>query len=199
MIVRLMLGALTCAVLAGCSAKMVRVTYNSVPEGAAIIQNGQLMGHTPVALLYRPTASFKAAQCMEAPTITAQWASGAATSINPTICGYSGRNQSFLFQRPNVAGAEIDAQVAAANAYRAAAVAAAQAQQDALQEQALYQAAGGLGNALGCAAAGGCVPLPAAPSYPTAPPIRLTPTPAPFSNPSVTCQLGPTGTSATCH
>lgn len=196
MFVKLVFGLVACAALAGCSAKMVRVTYNSVPEGAAIIQNGQLMGHTPVALLYRPTASFKAGQCMEAPAITAQWASGAMTSINPTMCANIGRNQSFLFQRPNVAGAEIDAQVETAQAY---AQAAAQAQVDAQQEAMLYQAAGSLGNAVGCAAAGGCVPPPPVVNYPAAPAPTYRSTVQPFSDPPVTCRLDPTGTSATCH
>lgn len=197
---RIILGCLAAILLAGCASPMVHLNVHSVPEGAAVIQNGAVVGTTPTVLTYDAKAQFAAGECLAISPLTVQWASGATQQWNGSLCPSVGYSQQYTFMRPaNAPGGSLDAQVAAANAYQAAAIAAAQAQQDALQEQELYQAAGSLGNTLGCAAAGGCTPPPAAPSYQTAPPIQLPSAPAPFSNPPVTCRLDPTGTTATCQ
>ena len=74
---------------------------------------------------------------------------------------------------------------------------------NAIREQrntdAIYDAAGDAGNVLGHAAAGNFESTQPPLVYPATPKITLPVTAKPFSDPPVTCRLGPMGTSATCH
>lgn len=113
---RTILVALCMMPLASCDHQMVRVTLHSLPEGAAIVQNGSVVGTTPFVLEYDKAAAFKAGQCFEIQTLTTQWASGATSEISGNACPAHGYNQQYTFLRPaGVAGASADAQVAAAN------------------------------------------------------------------------------------
>lgn len=100
------------------AAKTVTLTLHSVPEGAAIIQNGVVIGVTPTFVQYNSAAYavLKSGQCFTAEAVTARWTSGATSTLNTQLCPANGYNQQYTFLRPaGVDGAIADAQVAAAN------------------------------------------------------------------------------------
>lgn len=192
MLTKTILGILACAVLAGCAAPAVRLTYHSVPEGAAVIENGRMLGVTPVTIVYHPARAFYQGACVPVQPVTAQWNSGASAAWNGAICASNGYNLQHVFQRPDAPGIAVDAQAAAAAAYAQAAAASAQAQQDA-QQEAFWDAA------ILNAPAETPLPAPPPPRYPASPRANLPVTAQPFSNPPVSCHLDPTGTTATCQ
>lgn len=109
-----------CALLVtGCgmsNARTVTLQIHSLPEGAAILQNGAVVGTTPTTVTYNATAQFDAGQCITVQPLTAHWASGATSAVAPTLCPATGYSQQYTFLRPaGVAGAEVDARIAAGN------------------------------------------------------------------------------------
>ena len=106
--------ALTAATLAaGCSTAL-KVTYTSDPPGAALYQGTTNFGYTPVTLEYKPTDEDKRRGVMNLQGTSVKWASGASASISTLSANLNqyGLNQSFNFQRPDIAGREIDMQFA---------------------------------------------------------------------------------------
>lgn len=103
------LAALCVLLLTAARTTTLKVTFQTDPPGAALIQDdGKLLGYAPVTLNYKmetPRASLKG--------VTAKWASGAVASV-PSITAElaNGKNQQFTFQRPDVPGREADVQVA---------------------------------------------------------------------------------------
>jgi len=175
--------------LAGCAPPMVRVTYQSVPEGAAVIENGRVLGVTPMEITYTPTREFYAGECVTLQPIQARWASGATADWSGSLCARNGYRQSYTFMRPEgVAGGEVDAQVGAGNQLARATQQAAQAQAEAdISEDNLWM----LSNAVGNAAANQQRPV-VMPTYPTASTPHTIPQPASSAFPSfqdkkVTC------------
>lgn len=102
-------------VTAGC-APVLFVTYHSDPEGAMLYANSnkQLFGYAPFTLKYRATRLFVSGrECMKLQGALVRWASGAEASIAELMaCPGDGRNQQFVFVRPDVDGRDIDAQFA---------------------------------------------------------------------------------------
>lgn len=153
--------------LGGCASQNVRLEIHSLPEGAAVIQDGRVMGTTPTVIEY-PGALLKSAQCAPIRPLSVQWTSGATSTWSGELCPSVGYNQQYTFLRPaDVAGGEIDARVAAgqqqARAIQAAAQAVAEAQVEAANTDALNEAAGQVGYLLG---GGTTVPLSAPPITP---------------------------------
>lgn len=105
--------------LTGCgtpNTRTVTLQIHSLPEGAAILQNGAVVGTTPTTVTYNAAAQFGAGQCITVQLLTAQWASGATSAVAPTLCPATGYSQQYTFLRPaGVAGAEVDARIAAGN------------------------------------------------------------------------------------
>lgn len=182
---------LACGLLAGCAAPSVRLTYLSVPEGAAVLENGRMIGVTPVTIVYHPPRAFYQGACVPIQPVTARWNSGAAKGWNGSICARNGYAMQYVFQRPDAPGLAIDEQAAAAVAYAQAVTVAAQTQQ-AAQQEAFWN-----GAILNTPPRAPVLPVP--PRYPAAPQAKLPVTAQPFADPPVTCRLDPTGTTATCH
>lgn len=147
----ILVGILTMPLAACGAAQTVRLTLNSVPEGAAIIQNGSVIGVTPTFVQYNSAAAavLKSGQCFTAAPMTARWTSGATSDLSATLCPQNGYSQQYTFLRPaDVAGADVDAQIATANQMARATRAAAQAAADAATEAAnLNMIGAGIGNA----------------------------------------------------
>lgn len=107
---RLLLASLALA-LGGCTT--LHVTYESDPQGATLYQDGQPFGQTPVTLTYQSDAGFQGGGCQSLKGTTVKWASGANASIAfLSACANVGRNQRFVFVRPDGPGREIDANFA---------------------------------------------------------------------------------------
>ena len=86
-----LLGFVSSISLGGCASQNVRLAVHSLPEGAAVIQDGRVMGTTPTTLEY-PGTLLKSAQCAPIRPISVQWTSGATSTWNGTLCpsmGYS--------------------------------------------------------------------------------------------------------------
>jgi hypothetical protein len=88
----------------------VEVTFYAAPDGATLIQGGQVFGSTPFTLKF----SVKNKQCMEVGRVSVQWISGAEASVDSmSVCAANGKKQSFYFARPGaVPGVEVDTQYA---------------------------------------------------------------------------------------
>lgn len=95
--------------LTGCAATGIRVVYHSDPQGATLYENGRPVGQTPLALNYPITDEFRRGACQTARGSEVKWASGATASIpSLRLCPQQGYEQHYTFQRPNVAGRDID-------------------------------------------------------------------------------------------
>lgn len=66
--------------ITGCSSKYP-ITYNTTPDGAILVCNGQNMGYTPVTLYYTPEEGQKVFQTQPC---VAHWSSGATANF-PTL------------------------------------------------------------------------------------------------------------------
>jgi len=108
--------ALSLFALAGCvtTRPVLNMTYHSDPEGATLYEGAQLRGHTPATLNYLGgEARFRQNQCVLLNPMQVRWASGAVSSVsNLQMCPAMGWAQQYLFVRPNVPGAEFDANFA---------------------------------------------------------------------------------------
>lgn len=105
---RLAISLLIAMLSAGCASGL-RVTYYSDPPGATIYQGAQAMGQAPVTLTYRIEDSFKAGGCQRVQGTNAKWASGATAAIAYLdACSVIGDGQQYVFNRPDMAGREID-------------------------------------------------------------------------------------------
>lgn len=102
---------LLCLALSACSRSLV-ITYQSDPPGAMLYEGGRQWGYTPFALKYEPDAAFSSGGCMTLQPSMVRWASGAEASIpSLSACATTGKNQAFVFLRPNgVPGRDLDAQ-----------------------------------------------------------------------------------------
>ena len=93
--------ALTTATLSAWGSKKVTLTVHSTPEGAVVIENGNVRGYTPIALVF-DVGAFRT--CRATPPISARWRSGAAASVDGVaLCPELGIQQTFTFEQPTVA------------------------------------------------------------------------------------------------
>lgn len=196
MFAKVISAALACALLAACATPMTRLTVHSMPEGATILQDGVPVGTTPAVFTYNTRAAFHAGRCFTISPLTARWVSGASRTWQGQLCPATGQYQAYTFERPiGAPNATADNAFAAKLQLMRSRQALLQAQIDAQtqanNEAALYQAAGNLGNTLGCAAAGGCLPAPyyatPAPSQPPPSQVTCTTTKGPFDQIQTVC------------
>lgn len=77
MLKRLNLIAPLLILLTGCATTELQVTYDSVPRGASIIQDGQMIGTTPTVIYYKVTPEIRRNEEMYLKPLTFRWISGA--------------------------------------------------------------------------------------------------------------------------
>lgn len=98
----------------GCATPL-RMTYTSIPPGAALYQGSTFFGYCPVTLEYNPSRYDVNTGRMMLQEVTAVWSSGAKvqTGMIQADLRQHGFNQYLSLPRPaDVPGAEIDAQFA---------------------------------------------------------------------------------------
>ena len=94
--------ALTTATVSAWGSKKVTLTIHSTPEGAFVTENGRVWGYAPIVLVY-DVGPFRT--CRATPPISVRWPSGAAASVDGvSLCPELGKQQTFTFERPTVAG-----------------------------------------------------------------------------------------------
>lgn len=107
--------------ISGCSSQVTLAVY-SEPAGAAVIQNGQVLGYTPTYVVYPksifslgapsrygPGISMKG--CGQTLPLTIEWYSGVSVTEQVTLCKNVGMSQQVSFRRPEGSGLESDIQV----------------------------------------------------------------------------------------
>jgi hypothetical protein len=72
-------------------------------------EGGRPVGQTPLVLNYAVTDEWRSGQCIKARGSEVKWASGATASVSyMSLCPPQGYEQHYTFQRPNVAGRDVD-------------------------------------------------------------------------------------------
>jgi hypothetical protein len=97
-----------------CATRSLTVTYLSDPPGAALYQDSQLLGYTPLSLRYTVTDDEMRMGRKVLKGTSAKWASGASAGVSHANAdiGQHGLNQSFTFRRPDTEpGRDLDVQV----------------------------------------------------------------------------------------
>lgn len=90
------------------TAKDVKLTYVTMPAGASLIQEGQILGETPYTLTYKVPDKWK--ECVTLRSVTLRWVSGAEITDGVTVCPKNGKKQQVQFDRPSgVPGLDVDA------------------------------------------------------------------------------------------
>jgi hypothetical protein len=110
------LGGVVIALCAGCATnRALTMTYLSNPEGASLYEGGRFLGYTPKTLTYDDSrAAFARNECLRLDSMHVRWASGVVASA-PELkaCPQPGFSQQFVFNRPDLPGAEVDTNYAA--------------------------------------------------------------------------------------
>ena len=98
------------ALLVGCATPQAQntlaVTFDSVPAGAMLVQNGYVVGQMPITMTYDLTPSNLSQGSLKSNPLTAQWASGAAATLSPSYTwqvGWTKINGKTIFYRPAAA------------------------------------------------------------------------------------------------
>lgn len=93
--------------LGGCAT--VTTLYTSEPQGAAVYQDRQFLGHAPFCMEYTFSDQDKARGHMILTGYRAVWASGAEERVDRILVDPAhGSEQNFTFFRPRVPGRDID-------------------------------------------------------------------------------------------
>jgi hypothetical protein len=111
------LAGVVLALCAGCAtnSRALTMTYLSNPEGASLYEGGRFLGYTPMTLTYDDSrTAFARNECLRLDSMHVRWASGVVASA-PELkaCPQPGFSQQFVFKRPDLPGAEVDANYAA--------------------------------------------------------------------------------------
>src|ERR1700734_2128164 len=104
------------ALCAGCATnRALTMTYLPSPEGASLYEGGRFLGYTPMTLTYDDSrATFARNECLQLNSMHVRWASGVvAAAPGLQACPKPGLSQQFVFYRPNLPGADKDANYAA--------------------------------------------------------------------------------------
>jgi hypothetical protein len=116
---RLLILALSLFAISGCIsydytnpfANLRLITYDSSPQGASLICNGEVKGYTPTSLYYEISMKDTDDASISPESCTAKWASGTSASydVSPYIRNQPA-NQRYIAQRPDVEGYLVDAE-----------------------------------------------------------------------------------------
>jgi hypothetical protein len=104
------------AVCAGCATnRVLTMTYLSSPAGASLYEGGRFLGYTPMTLTYQDShTAFAHNECLRLDSMHVRWASGVVASApDLKACPQPGFSQQFVFNRPDLPGADIDTNYAA--------------------------------------------------------------------------------------
>jgi hypothetical protein len=110
------LGGIVFALCAGCATnRALNMTYLSSPEGASLYEGGRFLGYTPMTLTYQDSlTAFARNECLHLNSMHVRWASGVVASApDLKACPNPGFSQQFVFNRPELPGADIDTNYAA--------------------------------------------------------------------------------------
>ena len=99
------------ALMTSACAKNIEVTYFSAPSGAALYQAGQMVGTTPVTLVYQVTPQDRAAGAKELIGPSVVWASGARASVANFVLQAAAGKYQHTFGRPEHPGLQTDLEV----------------------------------------------------------------------------------------
>ena len=108
------LGFLAC--LTGCASfqanNTILVTFNSVPSGAMLVQNGVILGQMPLTMEAKISSSDISRGSWQSPPVSAWWSSGASSIKSPLFAWNPGQSKvtgQTVFNRPvNAANLEAD-------------------------------------------------------------------------------------------
>lgn len=85
----------------------VAVTFFTEPANASLYSpSGGLYGATPLTLYYQVPPAWDG--CVQLEPLQAIWVSGAKSDVQLSACPEKGRDQHYTFQRPELAGADLD-------------------------------------------------------------------------------------------
>lgn len=183
----------------------VRLHLSSSPEGAAIVQNGKVLGVTPTVIHYAVTKHWDdQTACKSVAPLTARWPDGTRATSHGKLCPRYGHDVSHRFVHPankvaqvRTSNLSLAQQRAAIQRTKARIQALERAQANAALDRSIIQAAGTLGEVAGGALSGH-------PWTPYAPIVPLPTYPAPTNNKRVTCTSRANGgfnkmVTTTCH
>lgn len=116
---RLLILALSLFAISGCTSydytnpytNLHLITYDSSPQGASLICNGEVKGYTPTSLYYEISMKDTDDASISPKSCTAKWASGTSASydVSPYIRNQPA-NKRYIAQRPDVEGYLVDAE-----------------------------------------------------------------------------------------
>lgn len=96
--------------LSGCASNQYAVTFDTNPQGATLICDGQNFGYTPVTLYYDKKNITSGT--MNVSNCSAVWSSGASGQYPYYLQVYESGGSKITLPRPNVAGYSQDAEFA---------------------------------------------------------------------------------------
>ncbi|MDH3641329.1 MAG: hypothetical protein OES38_04495 [Gammaproteobacteria bacterium] len=87
--------------------EQVAVTFFTEPANASLYSpSGGLYGATPLTLYYELPPKWD--ECVQLEPLQAVWVSGADAEVALTACPDKGNSQHYTFERPEIAGVDLD-------------------------------------------------------------------------------------------